>query len=289
MDIELRHLRALVAVVDAGSFTDAAIDLRVTQASVSRTIATLERTLGTKVLHRTSRELSLTSTGARVLTHARRVLAEVVALERAVDDLGGELRVGYHWSALGQHTTVAQQRFRDEHAGAELVFVQSNAPTAGLAEREVEASVLRRPLEDDRFEVVLVGLEPRYAALPSDDPLARRRVLRMHDLAARTLAVDDRTGTTSPDLWSPQEAPRETVVVHGTENWLTVIASGRAIGMTAEATVRQHPRPGIAYRRVRDAPPIPVWLAWWRETPPPAAAALVQLVTELYGSDAASR
>jgi hypothetical protein len=45
MDVELRQLRFLVAIVDAGSFTDAALDLGVSQAAVSRTLAALEQSL----------------------------------------------------------------------------------------------------------------------------------------------------------------------------------------------------------------------------------------------------
>ena len=49
---ELRQLRALTAVVDEGTFTDAAIALRTSQASVSRAVAELERTRGTRLLLR---------------------------------------------------------------------------------------------------------------------------------------------------------------------------------------------------------------------------------------------
>ena len=54
MDLEVRQLRCLVAVVDAGTFTDAAIELGVSQAAVSRTVMALERELGVRLLHRTS-------------------------------------------------------------------------------------------------------------------------------------------------------------------------------------------------------------------------------------------
>ena len=52
--------------------------------------------------------------------------------------------------------------------------------------------------------------------------------------------------------------------------------------MTSEATVAQYPRPGIAYRVVRDAPPITVQLVWWRDDPPAAAGPLAELLSELY-------
>jgi hypothetical protein len=66
------------------------------------------------------------------------------------------------------------------------------------------------------------------------------------------------------------------------DDWLTVIATGRCVGVTAEATAAQYQRPGVVYRPIRDAEPIAVRLAWWRDEPHPAAAAAVALLTELY-------
>ena len=111
MDPEVRQLRALLAVVDTGTFTGAAAVLGVSQASVSRTVGALERALGARVLQRTTREVSLTPVGARVVGHARRVLEEVAAIERAADQTRGDVRIGYTWAALGRHTTVVQRRW----------------------------------------------------------------------------------------------------------------------------------------------------------------------------------
>ena len=283
MDVELRQLRALLAVVDAGTFTGAAGAQHVSQASVSRTVAGLERALGARVLQRTTREVSLTPVGARVVGHARRVVAEVAAMRRAADEARGDLRVGYAWAELGRHTTTVQRRWSEAHPGSALVFVQSNTPTAGLTEGAVDVSVLRRPVTDPRLRAALLGVERRYAAVASDDPLARRRSVSLHDFAGRTVAVDPLTGTTTEELWSPPAAPRATRVIHGVDEWLTVIAAGQALGVTAEATASQHPRPGVVYRPVRDAQPVPVWLAWWADSPPPHLEKLVQLVCEEYG------
>ena len=175
MAVELRHLRALLAVVDADTFTAAASALHTSQASVSRTVASLERLLRARVLHRTTRELSLTAVGTRVVAHARRVLDEVAALERAATEARGDLRVGYAWAALGRHTTAVQRRWSQEHPGSALALVQSNTPTAGLAEGLADVSVLRRPPQDPRLRTAVLGSERRYAALPADDPLTRRR------------------------------------------------------------------------------------------------------------------
>jgi DNA-binding transcriptional LysR family regulator len=230
--------------------------------------------------------VALTPAGERVVGHARRVLEEVAAIRRAADQARGDLRVGYAWSALGRHTTEVQRRWAEAHPRSALVFVQSGTPTAGLAEGAVDASVLRRPVEDPRLRTALLGVERRYAGLAADDPLARRRGLRLADLAGRTVAVDPVTGSTSGELWPAGAAPAATRTVHGIEDWLTVIAAGQAVGVTAEATAAQHRRPGVVYRPVRDAPPVPVWLTWWADSPPPDLDAFLHLVYERYAATA---
>ena len=150
---DLRQLRALTAVIDEGTFTDAAIALRTSQASVSRAVAELERTLGVRLLLRTSLGARPTVLGRRVAEHARRVLAEIALIEGLAEQRPAVLRVGFAWSVFGRLTTPIQAQF---------------------------------------------------------------------------------------------------------------------------------PRPGIRYRPVVDAPPIAVWLVWWRDDPPAGASAFRQLVCQRY-------
>jgi DNA-binding transcriptional LysR family regulator len=281
MDTELRQLRCLVAIVDEGTFTDAAATLGVSQAAVSRTLASLERALGVRLLRRTSRSVTPTGTGLRVVAHARRVLAEVDELVRDATSGHAHLRIGYAWSALGRHTLPFQRRWARAHPETDLRLVRVNSATAGLGEGACELAVVRRPLDDRRFESAIVGLERRLCAMASDDPLARRRSVRLADLAGRTLLVDRRTGTTTADLWPPDSRPA-TEDTHDVDDWLTVIATGRSVGMTAESTANQYPRPGVVYRPVRDGEPIAVRLAWWKDDPHPATQAVLELLTALY-------
>ncbi|MGC0328785.1 DNA-binding transcriptional LysR family regulator [Streptomyces sp. SAI-170] len=281
MDVELRHLRCLVAIADEGTFTDAAHALGVSQAAVSRTLAALEDALGARLLRRTSRSVTPTGTGSRVLAHARRVLAEVDDLVREAAEGSQRLRVGYAWAALGRHTLAFQRRWGAAHPATELQLVRVNSATAGLAEGSSDLAVVRRPVDDRRFDSAIVGLERRLCALAADDPLARRRSVRLADLSGRTLLVDRRTGTTTPELWPPESRPA-TEDIHDVDDWLTVIAGGRRVGMTAESTAHQYRRPGVVYRPVRDAAPVAVRLAWWRDEPHPATRAAIALLTELY-------
>ncbi|MFF0287052.1 LysR family transcriptional regulator [Streptomyces sp. NPDC005262] len=281
MDVELRQLRCLVAIVDEGSFTDAALALGVSQAAVSRTLASLERALGVRLLRRTSREVTPTATGLRVLAQARRVLGEVADLVMEATSGHTRVRIGYAWSALGRHTLAFQRGWSGAHPETDLQLVRVNSGTAGLAEGACDLAVVRRALDDRRFDSAIVGLERRLCAMAADDPLARRRSVRLSDISGRTLLIDRRTGTTTTELWPPDSRP-STEDTRDVDDWLTVISTGRCVGMTAESTANQYPRPGIVYRPVRDAEPIAVRLAWWRDEPHPAAQAVIELLTALY-------
>ena len=281
MDMELRHLRCLVAIIDTGSFTDAALDLGVSQAAVSRNLGALERALGVRLLHRTSRNVTPTTAGVQVLARARVVLSEADNLVREAVDGHTRLRLGHAWSAVGRHTAEFQRRWADLHPGTELHLVRTNSPTGGLAEGLCDLSVVRAAFDGRRFESAVVGRERRYCAMASDDPWARRRSLRLAGIAGRHLIFDRRTGTTTAELW-PEENGPVMEHVNDIDDWFAEISTGRSVGITAESTVAQYRRHGIVYRPVRDAPSIPVRVVWRRHDPHPATHAAVALLTDLY-------
>lgn len=281
-DLELRHLRCLVAIVDTGSFTDAAIELGVSQAAVSRTLRALERILGVRLLHRTSRTVTPTTAGVQVLARARLLLAEAEQLVREAATGHTRLRIGHAWSALGRHTAEFQRRWRDRYPEVELRLIRHNTPTGGLAEGLCDLAVVRTALDrGPGFDHALVGHERRYVALAADDPWARRRSVRLDEIRERVLAVDRRKGTTTVDLW-PEDARPALEFIDDVDDWLAAIASGRCVGVTPHATVTQYRRDGIVYRPVRDAAPVPVHLIWRRHDPHPGTHAAVALLADLY-------
>jgi len=73
-DLDLRQLRAFVAVAEEGGFTRAAARLRLTQPSVSRSVVALERALGVALIRRSTHECALTPAGAVLLAEARALL-----------------------------------------------------------------------------------------------------------------------------------------------------------------------------------------------------------------------
>ena len=281
MDLELRQLRCLVAIVDTGSFTDAAGDLGISQAAVSRTLQSLEQVLGIRLLHRTSRTITPTTAGVQVLARARQLLAEADNLVREATTGHTRLRIGHAWSALGRHTPEFQRRWAARYPEIELQLVRANSATGGLAEGLCDLAVVRTPPDERRFASAVVGQERRYCALADDDPWVRRRSIRLEEVGQRTVVLDRRTGSTSTDLWPPGTEP---AVEHtqDIDDWLAVVASGRCVGITPESTVTQYRRQGIVFRPLRDADPVAVWCIWRRQDPHPASHAAVALASDLY-------
>ena len=280
-ELELRQLRCLVAIVDTGTLTDAAIELGVSQAAVSRTLRTLERVLGARLLHRTSRVCTPTTAGVQVLARARRLLAEADELVRQATTGHSRMRVGHAWSAMGRHTTEFQRRWHALHPDVELHLVRHNSPTGGLAEGLCDLAVVRTASGTHGYADVVVGHEPRVVALASDDPWARRRSIRLAEVHERTLVVDPCSGTTTLDLW-PEDARPEAEFTQDVDDWLAAIATGRCVGVTPRGTAAQYRRDGIVYRALRDAEPVPVRLLWRRHDPHPATRDAVDLLSGLY-------
>ncbi|WP_321963329.1 LysR family transcriptional regulator [Paraburkholderia sp. J7] len=97
MDDRLSGVAEFVDVVDAGSFSAAGARLGVTRSAVAKIVARLEQRLGVRLLHRTTRSLSLTDEGHAYYEQCRRVLSELSAVEAAFDhgrrEPSGRLRI----------------------------------------------------------------------------------------------------------------------------------------------------------------------------------------------------
>ena len=94
---KFRSMEIFIAVVDSGSFTDAAVRLEISAVMVGKYISQLEQQLGARLLDRTTRRQSLTDAGRVYAEECRRVLEQVAAAEAAVERLratpAGTLRI----------------------------------------------------------------------------------------------------------------------------------------------------------------------------------------------------
>ncbi len=278
--VELRHLQALIAVAEEGTFTDAAIRLGVSQPAVSRLIAGLEELCGARLVERTTRSVALTERGALAYRGAAVAVSAVNDVIEIARGQSRPLRLGFAWSALGSLTTQVLQRWRTENPEVPLEVHRFDERAAGLLRAAVDIAVIRGKIDEPRLVAHQILSEPRVAALPLGHRLASRRTVDLLELVEDTV-LTTATGTTTVDLWPEDQQPRSTLRVDNVDEWLTEIAGGLAVGVTTESTTTQHAHPGIRFVPLTGASTVPVYLAWSSTRHHPATERFVSLVERI--------
>lgn len=141
----LAQLRALVAVTDAGGFSEAAAELGVSQSTLSEAVGKLEDLAGRPLLRRGPAGTVPTGAGARVLGHARAALqaaADVMLAAQEPDELRGTLRIASYRSAATHLLPPALVAFRARHPGVRVQLLDSEADACGGGEHAVRSGVV---------------------------------------------------------------------------------------------------------------------------------------------------
>ncbi|KPI19107.1 transcriptional regulator, LysR family [Actinobacteria bacterium OV450] len=198
MELEVRHLRALCAIADAGSLHKAARQLGVSQPSLTTQLRRIERALDGELFLRERTGCRPTPFGRTVLGRARPLLDQMAALVAEARALarGPRLNIGSTASrALPGWLRRIHRRLPDTET-ALVVDVSANALLRMVASgqldvafvHEVEGSPLRVPAGLELR--VLMEREPQFVSMSRDHPAARRPVVRLQDLAADRWTVD---------------------------------------------------------------------------------------------------
>ena len=299
MDVELRHLRCFVAVADELSFTAAGTRLHLTQQSVSATITQLERQVGTLLLTRTTRSVSLTAAGAALLEDARRLLAGVEdALERARSQAGqlhGRLRLGCSFD-LQILVTPALRSLGVRHRDLRVDVTLGSQGTLvhELRARRLDALVTwRRPDGNDDLLVQHVLTVPLLAVLRAEDPLAVAEAVPRSAAASRTLVMHRREVAPGPydevleQLYEGREpGPLQfiDVLTSGHEARLAALLSpaGRgSVALLADFAYRAHEKTGLIARSLVPPMTVSVQLLSLTDAPSSTHAATSLLATLL--------
>lgn len=179
--IELRGLRALIAVSDSGSFRAAAAELGYTQSAVSHQIAELERAVGASLFTRPGGRghVSLTSAGEAAYVHARRVLSELDALDASVQatDRGERIvvRVGVFQTAAAELLPTALRALREEWPGIEVVLTDTGEDprlVEWLAQGRLDLALTMNQQPDDRIELIRLFEDPWAILTHRDSEIA---------------------------------------------------------------------------------------------------------------------
>jgi DNA-binding transcriptional LysR family regulator len=295
LGIELRHLAALQAVAEEGSFRGAAKRLGYTQSAISQQIATLERLVGAKLIERPGgpRAVFLTDGGRLVLRHAEAIMARLKAAEAdvaaLVEGAAGRLRVGTFQSVGARIVPTLLRRFGAAWPGVEVQLVESasDPELLGHIERgELDLTFAMPPLPDGPFELVQLMHDPWVLLVPHDSPLAARgeplplrEVAKLPLIAPRLCAsleqihAQFRSRGLEPNYVYHLD---ENNIVHG------MVAAGAGIALIPKLAVDGNDERVVVLELGPKVPPREIAMAWHRDRYRlPAAEAFVELAQEL--------
>ena len=195
--MKLGHFYSFIAVAEELSFTKAARRLQTAQPPVSRHIRDLENELGVKLFERNSSRVLLTDAGRGFLNEVRVVLQHVSqaveAARQAGKGGGGTLRLG-----IGKGLGDAVGKLVNEYlrlsprVKIDVRDIASGYQAEAFLDRKIDVGFMRGPIEAPQLACALLFEEQFSVVLRKSSPLAKNRVLRLHQLRDETLLMIDR-------------------------------------------------------------------------------------------------
>ncbi|MFO7769813.1 MAG: LysR family transcriptional regulator [Roseovarius gahaiensis] len=249
MHIELRHLRTIRAIQQAGGIARAADLLHITQSALSHQIKGLEDQAGVELFVRRSKPLKLSAAGQRLLRVAEKVLPEVEALEGEFGGLrqgsAGRMHIAIECHACFDWLFPVLEQFRKAWPEVDVDIRPGLAFDAlpALRKEEVDLVVSSDPedLPGIQFKP-LFDYEPVFVA-SSQHPLAQKPFVEAEDFRGETLIsypVDRSRLDVFTELLTPAKVePRSIRQVELTAVILLLVASNRGVAVLPDWVVRE--------------------------------------------------
>lgn len=202
MDL-LQSMRVFQCVVDEGGFAAAARKMDLAPAVVTRQIQDLEQSLGVRLLHRTTRKMSLTQAGEGYLSRLRLILSEV---DEAADqarahssEISGSLRVGTTSLVAANLLAPCVADFQRQHPEVQVEIHSSDRPIQDLQEFDLsivgqddhlDADVVVRPVLDMNYVLCASTSYLQAHGVPAvPEDLSRHRFVRLRTPGTRLHAI----------------------------------------------------------------------------------------------------
>ncbi len=189
--MELRQLKHFVALAEERHFTRAAARVHVVQSTLSASISSLERELGTALLVRNSRRVDLTAAGEALLPDARKALAAAengrAAVDAVRDLLRGHLTIGVIHGLGVIDFPGLLTRYHDSYPGVAVAlrYDAIDSLVQATVDGDLDMAFVNRPYDGRRVNELALGTEPLVLAVRHDDPLAQQNTVALTDLQDR--------------------------------------------------------------------------------------------------------
>lgn len=283
--LDLRHLLALKAIADEGSFGRAAARLGYTQSAISQQIATLERVVGIRLVERPGgpRPISLTEAGIILLRHAEAIEARLLAAKADMEALAagdaGRLRVGTFQSVGAKVIPTLLRRFAHEHPQVEIVLQESQneEELLGLVEcGALDLTFMTLPANHGPLDEVELLRDPYVLVVPAGSPLAAlKRTPTLKEIALQPLIGFSKCRAMDAVETQLASSGRQPNVVFRSDNNGTVqglVGAGVGVTIAPLLTVQEGDESVTMIDLAGRVPPRVIGLVWHRDRHRSAAA-----------------
>ncbi len=201
--MEIRQLRAFVAIAESGTFTAGALRVHVTQAAISMQIRQLETEIGAKVFVRAPRHVILTEAGEQLLRRARHILREHDAALDEIAELAGaergRLRIGSASAmVLTEQLPSILKELRKQHPAADIAVTSGTSEVLvdQILAGEVDIAFVSLPVDMRGIKTERLSQDQLVAIASPRHKLAKQRTISAYTLAGERLILGERGGNT---------------------------------------------------------------------------------------------
>ena len=201
--MEIRQLKAFLAIAEAKTFTAGAKIVNITQAAVSMQIRQLEDELGMSLFTRTPRRVILTEAGEHLLHRARKILREHDAAIAEIAELAGaeygRLRIGSASAmfATAQLPTILEH-LKEKFPNAEITVSSGTSQTLvdKMLHGDIDIAFVSLPVETPNIQTDLLYSDEIVAIAHPKHPLANEKFISAATLAGEQLILGEKGGNT---------------------------------------------------------------------------------------------
>jgi DNA-binding transcriptional LysR family regulator len=201
--VEIRQLRAFVAIAETGTFTAGALRVHVTQAAISMQIRQLETEIGAKVFVRAPRHVILTEAGEQLLRRARHILREHDAALDEIAELAGaergRLRIGSASAmVLTDQLPGILATLREQHPAAEIAVTSGTSEVLvdQILAGEIDIAFVSLPVDVRGIKTERLSEDQLVAIASPNHKLAKQKTISAYTLAGERLILGERGGNT---------------------------------------------------------------------------------------------
>jgi DNA-binding transcriptional LysR family regulator len=246
--LNLDQLRALLEVVERGSFSAAARQLNLTQPAISLQIRELERRFGVQLIERLGKQAHATVPGRALVETAQRIFHECenadAAMRRFCDGWIGHVRVGTTLSTMTYRLPPILRRLRLDYPGVELAV--ANGPTQksveGILQNKIDLALVNLPVENKQLRITPLCVESMVAIFPANTSDVPEQITPDY-VARQALLLEQPSSSAHPLVlgWLAGHVPSRPPMPLGTVEALkSAVASGLGMAIVPEVSVAQH-------------------------------------------------